>query len=78
MSASIQTTLFEITETNGETVAEYENASPKNLPPLPGKINSGIFHQLTATDCEFTEPVEFMYLWYEITVQPDGEVTITP
>lgn len=68
----------EITKTIVETVAEYENASLENLPSLADKVDSDTFHQLTVTDCELTEPVEFTYLWYEITVQPDGEVTITP
>lgn len=68
----------EITKSIVETVAEYENASPENLPPLADKIDSETFHQLTATDCKLPEPIEFTYLWYEITVQPDGGVTITP
>lgn len=68
----------EITKTIVETVAEYENALPENLSSVADKVDSETFHRQTATDCELTEPIEFTHLWYEITVQSDGEVAITP
>lgn len=68
----------ELTEIIVQTVAEYENVAPSDLPPLADKIDSETFHQLTVGDRQLTEPLEFEYLWYGVLIHPDGEVTITP
>lgn len=61
-----------------ETVADYENASPEELPPLADDIDAETFHQLVSGGSELTEPVRFEYLWYDVTVLPGGEVVVTP
>lgn len=68
----------QLTETIVKTVAEYENVSPADLPPLAERIDSETFHQLAATDRHLTESVEFSYLWYQITVDPNERISITP
>ena len=60
------------------TVANYENASPTDLPPLEDKLDSETFHQLVSSESELTEPLTFEYLFYDVTVIPDGEVIVTP
>ena len=61
-----------------ETVADYEQASPNELPPLEDKLDEKTFQQLTAPECQFSEPLSFEYLWYDITVLPEREVIVTP
>ena len=60
------------------TVADYENVSPNDLPPLEDKLDSEIYHQLDSVESELTEPLTFEYLFYDVTVLPDGEVIATP
>lgn len=67
-----------ITKSIVEAVAEYEDTSPDNLPPLAEKIDPETFHRITATDSQLTEPISFEYLWYRITVLPDREVVVSP
>ena len=67
-----------VTKTIVNTVADYENASPEVLPPLADKLDSETYNQLTAGQPQPTEQLEFEYLWYEVTVEPDGEVTVQP
>lgn len=68
----------EVTKTIVNTVADYENASPEVLPPLADKLDSETYNQLTAGRPQLTEQLEFQYLWYEVTVKPDGEVNVQP
>lgn len=68
----------EITETIIKTVADYENVPPDDLPPLADKVDVETYHKLTASDGQLDEPLEFEYLWYQVTVQPDCEVSVTP
>lgn len=60
------------------TVADYENASPDQLPPLEDNLDSETYHQLVSFESELTEPLTFEYLWYQVTVLPEGEVVVTP
>lgn len=60
------------------TVADYENVSPNDLPPLEDKLDSETYHQLDSVQSELTEPLTFEYLFYDVTVLPDGEVIATP
>lgn len=68
----------EVTKTIVKTVADYENASPEVLPPLADKLDSETYNKLTAIERHLTEPLNFEYLWYDVTVFPDGEVIVTP
>lgn len=61
-----------------KTVADYEKASPEELPALAEKLNAETFQQLVSPEGELTEPLSFEYLFYDITVLPDGEVIVTP
>lgn len=69
---------FDVTRAIVKTVADYENTSPEQLPPLEDKIDAETFQQLSPKIGELTEPLHFEYLWYEVTVLPDGEVIVTP
>ena len=60
------------------TVADYENASPNDLPPLEDKLDPGTYHQFVSVESELTEPLTFEYLFYDVTVMPDGEVNVSP
>ena len=60
------------------TVADYENVTPNDLPPLEDKLDSETYHQLDSVESELTEPLTFEYLFYDVTVLPDGEVIATP
>lgn len=68
----------EVTKTIVTTVADYENASPDELPPLADKLKAETFQQLIAPESELTEPLSFEYLWYDVTVLPGGEIVVTP
>lgn len=67
-----------VTKTIVETVADYEHASPNELPPLEDKLDEKTYQQLTAPEGQLSEPLTFEYLFYDITVLPDGEVVVTP
>lgn len=67
-----------VTEIIVKTVADYENSSPDDLPPLADKLDTETFQELTDPDVQRTEPIEFEYLWYDVTVLPNGEVIVTP
>ena len=67
-----------VTKTIVETVADYEHASPNELPPLEDKLDEKTFQQLTVPEGQLSEPLSFEYLWYEITVLPEREVIVTP
>ena len=60
------------------TVADYENVSPTDLPPLEDTLDSETYQQLDSVESELTEPLTFEYIFYDITVLPDGEVIATP
>lgn len=66
------------TKTIVSTVAEYEQCPPEALPALKEKIDSETYRKLTTVEGPLTEPLNFEYLWYQVTVQPDGEVIVTP
>lgn len=68
----------EVKETIIETVADYENVRPDDLPALVDKLDGEAFERLTATEGELTEPLTFEYLWYDVTILPNEEVVITP
>lgn len=59
-------------------VADHEEASPGELPPVDDWVAPETRLELATADRNRTEPVEFTYLWYHVTVSPDGEVTVTP
>lgn len=61
-----------------ETVATYENTVPDQLPSLEDKLATETFQQLPDAESQLTEPLNFQYLWYEVTVLPDREVVVTP
>ena len=67
-----------VTESIVRTVAEYENVSPEDLPPLEERIDSKTLTQLEGAESRLTEPLEFSYVFYRVTVQPDGEVNVIP
>lgn len=67
-----------VTKTIVKTVADYENASTDDLSPLADKLDTETFHRLTTVKAELTEPLTFEYLWYDVTVHPDGGVIVTP
>ena len=67
-----------VTKTIVETVADYEHASPHELPPLEDKLDEKTYQQLTAPEGQLSEPPTFEYLFYDISVLPDGEVVVTP
>ena len=68
----------DVTDEIVTTVADYENVSPTDLPPLEDTLDSGTYHQLDSVESELTEPLTFEYLFYDVTVLPDGEVIATP
>ena len=68
----------EMRKTIVRTVADYENTAPEVLPPLAEKIDSETYQQLLAPERDLTEPLSFEYLWYQVTVLPEGEVVVTP
>ena len=59
-------------------VAEYEECPPEVLPELKEKIDPETYRQLTTVEGPLTEPLEFEYLWYQVTVLPDREIIVTP
>lgn len=65
-----------VIETVVNTVAEEENTSPEKLPPLEDNIDPVTFSQLTANKGPPEEPLEFTYLWYRVTVYPNGAVAV--
>lgn len=67
-----------VTEYIVTTIADCENVSPDELPPLAEKLNTETFQQLVSFESEVTEPLTFEYLFYDVTVLPDGEVVVTP
>lgn len=67
-----------VTEYIVKTVADWENFTPEELPPLAEQIDTETYQQLASYESELTEPLTFEYLWYNVTVLPDGEVFVTP
>lgn len=67
-----------MTKTIDKSVAEYENVRPDDLPPLVDKLDGETFQRLTTMEGQLTGPLNFEYLWYDVTVLPDGEVVVTP
>lgn len=52
-----------ITETIVGTVADYEDSSPNELPPLVERLDPEMYHKLAASDSQLDELLEFEYLW---------------
>lgn len=67
----------DVPKTIVDTVAEYEQCPPEILPSLEEKIDSETYRILTTGEGQPTEPLEFTYLWYQVTVLPTGDVVIT-
>lgn len=61
-----------------ETVANSEDIHPRELPELEDWVRSDVFHQLTVPERDQDKTFEFSYLWYQITIRPSGEISITP
>lgn len=59
-----------------ETVAAFEEVSPEDLPALTDAVPSEIVTRLTTEWPNQTDPIEFTYIWYHVTVSPTGEITI--
>ena len=68
----------DVTKTIVSRVAEYEQCPPEKLPALEEKIDSDTYRQLMSCEDPLHGPLEFEYLWYQVTVEPDGEVTVRP
>lgn len=66
----------DVTTTIIETVADKENTHAEVLPPLAETLEEETFERLASRELE--EPLRLEYLWYEVTVLPDGEVVVTP
>lgn len=64
-------------ETIVTTVAEYEDVSPRDLPPLREWIAPETLARLTTDRCDRTDSLELSYIWYRVTVHPDGDITVT-
>lgn len=58
-------------------VAGYEKVDPGDLPPVEDSVPLDVFHKLKDVQ-NGSEPLQFTYLWYQITVQPSGEVAVEP
>lgn len=67
----------DVTTTIVEKIAGLEDTSPTDLPPLADYVSADIAHRLPASDEEVTERLDFKYLWYQVTIHLDGEVTTT-
>lgn len=49
----------EITDNIVQTVANHEDSSPDDLPPLADKVDAETYHKLAASDGQLDEPLEF-------------------
>lgn len=67
-----------VTKTIVQTVADYENASPDELPALVDKIDAETLNQLVSPESELSEPLIFEYLWYDVIVLPNEAVIVIP
>lgn len=61
-----------------EQVAAHEQVAPEDLPALADAVPPEAYVRLTTAWDEQTNPIEFTYVWYHVTVYPGGEVIITP
>lgn len=59
-------------------VAEFEEATRDDLPPLERWVDPQILDQLNSEMDERAAPVGFSYLWYQVTVTPNEAVIVTP
>lgn len=59
-------------------VAACEDTSPRTLPDLEAWISPETLDTLSTACTDRTEPLEFAYLWYRVTVHPNGEIAVTP
>lgn len=60
-----------------ETVATFEEVPPEDLPSLADAVPSEIMTRMTTEWADQTDPIEFTYIWYHITVSPMGEITVS-
>lgn len=67
-----------LTQTIIETIADYELSSTDELPSLADWLDEEIYEQLTAQEDQLTESLTFEYVWYDITILPNGTVVVTP
>lgn len=61
-----------------ERVAAHERVDPADLPAVADVVPRDIYSCLTGGWSDQTEPIEFTYVWYQVTVYPGGEVVVTP
>lgn len=69
---------LDIVQTIVREVAEYENVQPEDLPPIEDMIPIDVRYILADEQADWSETLHFTYLWYHITVQPSGAVTVEP
>lgn len=69
---------LDIVQTIIREVAEYENVPPDDLPPVEDMIPIDVRYILADEQADRSETLHFTYLWYQITVQPSGAVTVEP
>lgn len=76
-----QTASNDVSQSIVETVAETENVSPLDLPPLYGSIDPDALDRLfesPSAAAELRLEVEFLYNGYLVTVSEEGYVSIEP
>ena len=69
---------IDLVEEIRESVAWSENAREMELPPLEDWIPQQKYQALISDSEDRAAPLELSYLWYTVTVHPDGSVTVEP
>lgn len=59
-----------------EAVAAYEQVESTDLPPLDDWVDPATLDTLAGSWTELDRSIEFRYVWYLVTVHPNGEVRI--
>lgn len=59
-------------------VADCENSAPGDQPLLAEKLDTETYEKLISYKSELNELLTFEYLFYDVTILPDGEVIVTP
>lgn len=59
-----------------ESVAEHEQVDAADLPPLDEWLHPATLDALTGSWGQLDSGLEFRYLWYHVTVHPDGSVHV--
>lgn len=76
-----QTVSNDVSQSIVEAVAETENVSPLELPPLYGSIDPDALNRLfesPSAAAELRLEVEFVYSGYRVTVSEEGYVSVEP